>query len=180
VTLDTHNFGKFSLVDDPDADEESLYPKKLVYEPSSLMSKAITRPTNHHHSMASDSVRTPRLGQLVKAIDYGQMNRLCRSQNQSLIKRNLDNLANHLVSVMILGNNAEKFSGRTMRINLRIGILVVSKNCLDFEPFPLAQIVADGNEQRDDMISKVSSMSKISYFKNRTASISQMQKDRKS
>lgn len=125
--------------------------------------------------MASDSVRTPRLGQLVKAIDYGQMNRLVRSQNQSLIKRNLDHLANHLVSTIILGNSKEsdaKFSGRTMRINLRIGTLVASKNCLEFEPFPLAQIVADSNEQRDDMISKVSSMSKISYFKNRTASIS--------
>lgn len=45
VTLDTHHFGKFSLVDDPDADEESLYPKKLVYEPSSFMSKCITRTT---------------------------------------------------------------------------------------------------------------------------------------
>lgn len=67
-----------------------------------------------------------------------------------------------------------------MRINLRIGTLVAKKNCLEFEPFPLAQIVADSNEQRDDMISKVSSMSRISYFKNRTASISQMQKDRKS
>lgn len=81
VTLDTHHFGKFSLVDDPDADEESLYPKKLVYEPSSLFAKAITNRNNgnHYQSMASDSVRTPRLGQLVKAIDYGQMNRLLRS-----------------------------------------------------------------------------------------------------
>ena len=39
VTLDTQCFGKFSLVVDPDADEDSLYTKKIVYEPSAALVK---------------------------------------------------------------------------------------------------------------------------------------------
>ena len=67
-----------------------------------------------------------------------------------------------------------------MRINLRIGSLIVKRNSLEFEPLPLTQIFADSYDQKDDMVSKVSSMSKISYFKNRATSINMMQRDRKS
>ena len=39
IALDTQSFGKFSLVDDPDADPESLYPKKIVYEPQGILAQ---------------------------------------------------------------------------------------------------------------------------------------------
>ena len=67
-----------------------------------------------------------------------------------------------------------------MRINLRIGHLLITKNAVLFEGLPLQQLKADSQEQQDDMMSKVSTLSKISYFKNRNNSLSQMQQQRKS
>ena len=32
VTLDTQQFGKFTLANDPEADRDTLYPKKIIYE----------------------------------------------------------------------------------------------------------------------------------------------------
>ena len=43
VTLDTQSFGKFSLVADPEADAESLYPKKIVYEPNVGLVKQVAK-----------------------------------------------------------------------------------------------------------------------------------------
>ena len=34
LTIDTQYFGKFSIVQDPDADYDSLYPRKIEFEPS--------------------------------------------------------------------------------------------------------------------------------------------------
>ena len=34
VALDTQSFGKFALINDEEATEESLYPKKFIYEPN--------------------------------------------------------------------------------------------------------------------------------------------------
>lgn len=89
-------------------------------------------------------------GMLIRTLDYGRMQRLLRSQNPNLIKRNLDNLANQLVSI-VSGSNlsdseTKQLAGKTMRINLRIGILTVNRNSVDFEPFPLTQIVSDSQE----------------------------------
>ena len=38
-TVDTWSFGKFSIVSDPDADAESLYPRKIVFEPTGLLAQ---------------------------------------------------------------------------------------------------------------------------------------------
>ena len=35
--IDTQSFGKFTIVADPDADSESLYPRKIIYEPTGLL-----------------------------------------------------------------------------------------------------------------------------------------------
>ena len=39
VAIDAKGFGKFRLTSDPDASEDSLYPKKIVYEPSAALAK---------------------------------------------------------------------------------------------------------------------------------------------
>ena len=33
VSIDTGNFGTFCMVNDPDASEDTLYPKQIVYKP---------------------------------------------------------------------------------------------------------------------------------------------------
>ena len=37
ICFDAGSFGKFILAHDPDADSESLYPKKIVYEASGVL-----------------------------------------------------------------------------------------------------------------------------------------------
>ena len=37
MCLDAGGFGKFTLTNDPEADVESLYPKRIVYEPTSTL-----------------------------------------------------------------------------------------------------------------------------------------------
>ena len=37
VCLDAGSFGKFYLVNDPNAELDSLYPKKIVYEPTGVL-----------------------------------------------------------------------------------------------------------------------------------------------
>ena len=41
ITIDTQYFGRFCMLQDPNADQDSLYPKKIVYEPNvGLVKKA--------------------------------------------------------------------------------------------------------------------------------------------
>ena len=37
VCFEAGSFGKFTLTDDPDADSDSLYPKKITYEPTGML-----------------------------------------------------------------------------------------------------------------------------------------------
>ena len=37
VTLDTQQFGKFTLANDPEADSDNIYPKKIVYEATGML-----------------------------------------------------------------------------------------------------------------------------------------------
>ena len=39
VAIDAKGFGKFRLTADPDASQDSLYPKKIVYEPCAAIVK---------------------------------------------------------------------------------------------------------------------------------------------
>lgn len=65
---------------------------------------------------------------------------------------------------LVNGSTDEPLLG-TMRINLRIGTLIVRQSKVEFEALPLTQIVSDSRDQHDDMASKMSSISKISAFK---------------
>lgn len=37
LCIDTQSFGRFTIVADPDAEYESLYPRKITYEPTGLL-----------------------------------------------------------------------------------------------------------------------------------------------
>ena len=79
VCLDAGSFGKIYLVNDPDAGDDSLYPKKLVYEPMGVLrslsdDKPFVRPTNL----------------INKPLDMVRLARVCRNVNQNLIKKNID------------------------------------------------------------------------------------------
>ena len=39
MAIDAKGFGKFRLTADPDASQDSLYPKKIVYEPCAAIAK---------------------------------------------------------------------------------------------------------------------------------------------
>ena len=79
------------------------------------------------------------------------------------MRRNLEAVSNHLIQVMV-GNNAdsEAFLGKTLKINLRIGHLIVKPMMMagvTFEALPLTKIMADSREQGDDVKSKESRFS---------------------
>lgn len=88
IVIDTKAFGKYSLVDDPEADQESLYPKKLIFEPSGLLAKVTPQ-------RLAETERSRSVGQLLcKKIDYGKLARLVHSQSERNVKQNLDVLGN--------------------------------------------------------------------------------------
>ena len=74
---------------------------------------------------------------LVKKIDYSRFVRLVRTQNQSTAKRNVETLGNHLAT-FVSGGDIETSNGRPMRINLRIGTLVVTRGKIEFEALSVA------------------------------------------
>jgi len=72
----------------------------------------------------------------------------------------------------MVGNNEDSdlFRGKAIRLNLRIGYLVAANQKLSFEPASISQMMLESNEQNDDMMSKMSSMSKLSIFKAKQSS----------
>lgn len=64
---------------------------------------------------------------------------------------------------------SNEFTGKTLRINLRIGWfvaqhLVSGQPKISFEPLPVDQILLESREQNDDNASKISSLSRLSHF----------------
>ena len=37
LSIDTNGFGKFTIVNDPDADADSLYPRKIIFEQTGML-----------------------------------------------------------------------------------------------------------------------------------------------
>ena len=127
VAIDAKGFGKFRLTVDPDAAEDSLYPKKIVYEPTAALAKGTA--SSVRFALDSEPSEPPLTsaghGILVKKIDFSRLVRLCRNQNQTTVKNNLQALSNHLASFVSGGSDSsDMLSGRTLRINLRIGTLI--------------------------------------------------------
>ena len=46
MAIDTQSFGKFTIVADPEADSDSLYPNKIIFEPSGILSSVTSKPGN--------------------------------------------------------------------------------------------------------------------------------------
>ena len=103
-SIDTQSFGKFTIVEDPDADPDALYSKKIVYEPTGILSQvtgAITSSNNTSNFM------------LNKTVDFSRVSRLCRVQNQTLCKKNLEHMANHLAQLVVgKSSDSEMFRGK--------------------------------------------------------------------
>jgi len=62
----------------------------------------------------------------VKKIDFSRFIRLLRGQSITIAKSNMNALSNHLVS-FVDGSSAEcdSMTGMTLRINLKVGHLIV-------------------------------------------------------
>ena len=169
ICLDAGSFGKFTLANDPEADSESLYPKKIVYEPTSTLASLSQLDSGKAAgSMSKVTISRP--------LDMSRLIRLVKVTNAVALRKDLDQLTNQLAQIMI-GNNPDSnlFKGKTVKINMRIGWLIASA-CgsgapkLSFEALPLTQIISESREQNDDMMSKVSTMSKLSLIRQQRAS----------
>ena len=55
ITIDTQFFGRFCMLQDPDADADSLYPKKIVYEPNVGLVKKSNQSTMNLHQAAQQN-----------------------------------------------------------------------------------------------------------------------------
>ena len=55
ITIDTQFFGRFCMLQDPDADVDSLYPKKIVYEPNVGLVKKSNQSTMNLHQAAQQN-----------------------------------------------------------------------------------------------------------------------------
>ena len=71
--IDTQSFGRFTIVADPEADPESLYPSKIIFEPTGLLSSVTSKP-GYDKSTASAPLMT-------RQVDFARLSRLCRVQN---------------------------------------------------------------------------------------------------
>ena len=113
ISVDTQCFGKFCLVDDPEADSDALYPQKILFEPTGALSAL--------QSMDKTSEIEGK-SLLVRNMDFGRLARIARIHNAGTVKRNLEQLATHLVSAM-KGQvvDVDSFKGKVLRVNLKIG-----------------------------------------------------------
>lgn len=85
ITVDTKSFGKFSIVNDPSADPDDLYPKKIVFEPTGTLARSCKNQERHGGTLPASI-----------PIDFARLTRLCNLQNQNQVKRNLELMSNHL------------------------------------------------------------------------------------
>ena len=73
-----------------------------------------------------------------RPIDLGRLTRLAHFGSQNMTKKNLEALATHLASLAKgSGSESDQLRQRGMRINLRIGHLVVKKGKVAFDALPL-------------------------------------------
>ena len=83
---------------------------------------------------------------------------------------------------MLVGNTVDSdiLRGKQIKLNMRIGTLVCSSGKIEFIGNPLQQLISDSREQNDDMMSKMSTMSRMSMFGLRKSSLTQAKNDAKS
>ena len=114
------SFGKFNLVHDAAADPDTLYPKKITYEPTGVLSSLkLDKQSNNEAARQGNYL-------ISKSLDMTRLTRLVRVTNQFALQKNLECLANQLAQIVV-GNSHDsgQLRGKTMRINMRIGWLNV-------------------------------------------------------
>ena len=129
-----------------------------------MLSKAATARTSIDASQM-EGMSTASMGLLVKKIDFSRFVRLLRGQNTIMAKKNVKALSDYLAAFVGgggAGQEVEALGGKTVRIYLRIGTLIARQNKIHFEALPLTQIVSDSRDQKDDMASKMSAISRLS------------------
>ncbi len=124
LQLDTQYFGKFSIVADPDADIDSLYPHKIEFEATGgpLAAAAVNTSVSIQRTIDFQNMVVKHC----RPIDLGRLTRLAHFASQAQTKKNLEALSTHLAS-LLRGTNVEsdQLRSRGMKINLRIGHLIV-------------------------------------------------------
>ena len=70
-------FGTFTLMHDPEASNDTLFPKKLMFEPTYAMKPG-------HQLKVWQDVKVD-----MKPLDMTRLTRLCKDQSQAQIKKNL-------------------------------------------------------------------------------------------
>ena len=94
VCFDLGGFGKIYLLNDSDADYESLYPKKLVHEPTGILASVINTVT----FKKSGAI-------LTRSLDYAGLSQMS-GVSPTVLKSDLDALSNHLVQLLV-GNTSD-------------------------------------------------------------------------
>ena len=107
VVIEAGPFGTFTLMHDPEASNDTLFPKKLMFEPTYAMKPGYQLKVWKDYKVD------------MKPLDMTRLTRLCKDQSQAQIKKNLQQMASYM-----LQQNTD-LQGKTLRVNLRIGSLVV-------------------------------------------------------
>ena len=94
VCFDIGGFGKIYMFNDADADYDSLYPKKLVHEPTGNLASVIKSVTFNKSKAV-----------LTRSLDYNNLSQMS-GMSPTVLKNDLDALANHLIQ-LIVGNTAD-------------------------------------------------------------------------
>ena len=77
VVIEAGPFGTFTLMHDSEASNDTLYPKKLIFEPTHAMKPGYKLKVWQDYKVD------------MKLLDMTRMTRLCKDQSQAQIKKNL-------------------------------------------------------------------------------------------
>ena len=88
MCLDAGGFGKFTLTNDPEADVESLYPKRIVYEPTSTLASITSQDSFGQGKNAASNLA------IARPLDMSRLTRLVKVTNAVALKKDLDQLTN--------------------------------------------------------------------------------------
>ena len=86
MCFDLGGFGKILMLNDPEADYDSLYPRKLVHEPTGTLASVINSSVTFNKNKVI----------LTRPLDYVGLSRMS-SIPPTVLKSDLDALSNHLV-----------------------------------------------------------------------------------
>ena len=81
------------MVNDPHADYDSLYLKKILYEPTGILSSISMSPQNVAELRENSQVSE-------KRIDMPRLLRLSKVSGHAMLKRNFDQILNYIIQMV--------------------------------------------------------------------------------